>query len=222
MRAPTAPLLALFLGAAGWSLLEYVLHRFVFHGADPSRLGAREHRLHHARVDYFAPWWQKALAAAGVTAVLLPLAVGLGGATPALCFTGAFVGTYLLYEVLHRRAHTHPPRGRYGRWLRRNHFAHHFADPRRGQGVTTPLWDAVFGTRLPVARVRVPRRLAMPWLVDANGEIHPAYAADYELVGSAHRDERTRRADAEAAMANRRPEPDGRRDSTDGASRGKS
>ena len=48
MIAPTASLLALsfaalVLGAAGWSLLEYLLHRFVFHGADPSRLGAKEH-----------------------------------------------------------------------------------------------------------------------------------------------------------------------------------
>lgn len=214
MLVPTASLgagllLAFVLGAAGWSLLEYLLHRFVFHGANPSHLGAREHRLHHARVDYFAPWWQKALAATAVSAVMLPAAVFLAGPASGLCFTGSFVGTYLLYEVLHRRAHTHPPRGRYGRWLRRNHFAHHFADPRRGQGVTTPFWDAVFGTRLPVVRVRVPRRLAMPWLVDASGEIHRAYAADYELVGSAQRDERTRRADADAAMANRRPETEG-------------
>ena len=62
------------------------------------------------------------------------------------------------YEVLHRRAHTRPPRGTYGRWRRRNHFAHHFANPRRALGVTTPVWDLVFATRLPIERVRVPRR----------------------------------------------------------------
>ena len=114
---------------------------------------------------------------------------------------------YLLYEILHRRAHTHPSTGPYGRWRRRNHFAHHFVDPRRGQGGTTPVWDRVFGTRLPVERVRVPRRLAMPWLVNADSEIWPTYANDYELVGSARSDDRTRRADTEAAMANRSPDP---------------
>lgn len=199
--------LAFALGAFGWTLAEYGLHRFVFHGASARRLGAGEHRRHHAEVDYFAPWWQKALAAVAVAAGMLPLAVALAGAIPGAAFTLGFNATYLLYEVLHRRAHTRPPRGPYGRWRRRNHFAHHFMDPRRGQGVTTPLWDRVFGTRLPVGRVRVPRRLAMPWLLDATGELHPHLRSDYELVGSARRDARTRQADAEAARANRSPAP---------------
>jgi len=207
MQVWIASLFAAGLGALGWTLLEYVLHRFVFHGASATRLGAKEHRKHHAKVDYFAPWWQKALAALATTGVLLPLAIVATGVTPGLCFSAGFVGMYLLYEVLHRRAHTRPPTGPYGRWRRRNHFAHHFVDPRRGQGVTTPFWDRVFSTRLPVARVPVPRRLAMPWLVDADGEIWPAYADDYELVGSARSDDRTRRADTEAAMANQSPDP---------------
>ncbi len=207
MQTWIAAFVALGAGGVAWTLLEYVLHRFVFHGASATRLGAKEHRRHHAQVDYFAPWWQKALAALAVTAVVLPVAVVGIGAAAGVCFSTGFIATYLLYELLHRRAHTHPPRGAYGRWLRRNHFAHHFADPRRAQGVTTPVWDRVFGTRLPVSRVRVPRRLAMPWLVDVDGEIRPAYAGDYELVGSARRNDRTRQADREAAMANRSPEP---------------
>jgi sterol desaturase/sphingolipid hydroxylase (fatty acid hydroxylase superfamily) len=205
MTALTGPLLAFALGGLGWTLAEYGLHRFVFHGASARRLGAGEHRRHHAEVDYFAPWWQKALAALAVTAAMLPLAIALSGTASGLAFTAGFVVTYLSYEVLHRTAHTRPPRGRYGRWRRRNHFAHHFMDPRRAQGVTTPLWDQVFGTRLPVDRVRVPRRLALPWLLDARGEIHPAYAEDYELVGSARSDAATRRSDADAARANRAP-----------------
>jgi sterol desaturase/sphingolipid hydroxylase (fatty acid hydroxylase superfamily) len=198
--------IALLLGALTWTLLEYLLHRFVFHGRSASRLGAREHRQHHANPDYFAPWWQKALAAVAVTALLLPLAAGVAGLRSGVVFTLAFVGTYLLYEVLHRRAHTRPPRGPYGRWRRRNHFAHHFHDPRRAHGVTTPAWDHVFGTRLPADRIRVPRRLAMRWLVDDHGALREGFAADYELVGARARDERTRRADTEAALANRPPE----------------
>ena len=45
--------------------------------------------------------------------------------------------------------------------------------------------------------------------VDANGEIWPDFSGDYELVGSAHNDSRTREADSEAAMANRRPALEG-------------
>jgi hypothetical protein len=65
----------------------------------------------------------------------------------------------------------------------------------------------MFGTTLEVDRVRVPRRLALPWLVDARGEVWPAFAGDYELVGGARNDEAAHRADAEAAAANRSPTP---------------
>ncbi len=208
MDGLVASALAFALGAVGWTLAEYGLHRYVFHGSSPTRLGAGEHRRHHAEVDYFAPWWQKALAACAATFLLLPLAGFAAGARTGFAFTAGFIATYLAYEVLHRRAHTRPPRGRYGRWRRRNHFAHHFMDPRRAQGVTTPFWDLVFGTRLAIERVRVPRRLAMRWLVDAKGEIDPVHAQDYELLGSARNDSRTRRADADAARANRRPSPE--------------
>jgi sterol desaturase/sphingolipid hydroxylase (fatty acid hydroxylase superfamily) len=200
-----ALVIAFVFGAIGWTLVEYVLHRFVFHASSARGLGAREHRKHHAQVDYFAPWWQKALAGLAATLVLLPLLSFFVGAGPGAAGTLGFIAMYLLYEILHRRAHTRPPHGRYGRWRRKNHFAHHFADPRLAQGVTTPFWDWVFGTTLQVDLVRVPRRLAMRWLVDESGEIDAVYAADYTLVGSRRRDDVTRREDTEAAMANQRP-----------------
>lgn len=205
----TTLLLSAAAGAFTWTLIEYVLHRVVFHELSSAALGAQEHRQHHARPDYFAPAWQKALAALAASAVILPAAWLAAGIGVAASFTGGFIAMYVAYELLHRRCHTHPPRGPYGRWRRRNHFAHHFADPRRGHGVTTPLWDHVFGTRLPVERVRVPRRLAMRWLLDERGEVRPPFEADYELVGKATSDARSQRADREAALANRCPEPGG-------------
>ncbi|HEY6130367.1 MAG TPA: sterol desaturase family protein [Halioglobus sp.] len=197
---------AFLVGAIGWTLLEYVLHRFVFHGPSAKGIGAQEHRRHHAQVNYFAPWWQKALAALVTAAILLPLLSLLAGMRLGGACTLGFISMYLLYEILHRRVHTRAPRGRYGRWLRKNHFAHHFVNPRLAHGVTTPLWDLVFGTRLSVNRVRVPRRVAMPWLVDTHGSIHDTYTAEYELVGSRSSDEQTRHRDTEAAMANERPD----------------
>lgn len=196
---------AFLLGAIGWTLLEYVLHRFVFHASSTRGPGAKEHRRHHAQVDYFAPLWQKALAGLAAIAIMLPFLSLLLGLAPGAAGTLGFVLMYVLYEVLHRRAHTHAPRGRYGRWRRKNHFAHHFSDPRLAQGVTTPIWDIIFGTRLAVDRVRVPRRLAMRWLVDQRGEIHHVYAKDYVLVGSRKQDNATRRDDSDAAMANEKP-----------------
>ncbi len=197
------PVLCLAAGAATWTLAEYLLHRFVFHGRSGRGPGALEHRLHHARPDYFAPWWQKALAALAVTALLLP-GVGLAaGARASLSFTLGFIAAYLAYEVLHRRVHTHAPRGPYGRWRRRNHFAHHFVDPRLAHGVTSPVWDLVFGTRLPLEPVPVPSRLAMRWLLDADGRVRADLARDYVLVGRSHDDEAVGRADSAAARQDR-------------------
>jgi sterol desaturase/sphingolipid hydroxylase (fatty acid hydroxylase superfamily) len=175
--------LAFVAGAFGWTLAEYGLHRVVFHELRRAALGAAEHRKHHAEPDYFAPAWQKALAALAAAGLMLPVLMLAAGAAHGATFTAGFIAMYLAYEVLHRRCHTHPPRGRYGRWRRRNHFAHHFADPHRAHGVTTPLWDRVFGTTLHVERVRVPRALAMRWLLDAEGRVRAPFAADYELVG---------------------------------------
>ena len=90
---------------------------------------------------------------------------------------------YLFYEMLHWRAHARPPRGRYDLWLRRHHFHHHFGHPMANHGVSSSLWDHVYGTFERPERIRVPRRLAMGWLVDGSGEVHPEFGDDYILAG---------------------------------------
>lgn len=181
----TTLLPAALLGALTWTLLEYLIHRFLGHEARlrPNPFAA-EHVRHHAEGDYFAPSWKKALAAAAALAVLAWPATRLGGVGPGLAWLGGLFGLYAVYEVLHRRAHTHAGVGPYGRWLRRHHFAHHYADARANHGVTTPLWDVVFGSWRRVAQVRVPRRFVMPWLTDpATGAVRPEHAATFVVGG---------------------------------------
>ena len=90
---------------------------------------------------------------------------------------------YFGYEVAHRRTHTHPPRNRYGRWARRSHMHHHFGAPMRNFGVTSPVWDKVFGTYDDPGVVTVPRRMAPVWLLDETGEVMAAFADDYLTKG---------------------------------------
>jgi hypothetical protein len=73
--------------------------------------------------------------------------------------------------------------------------------------VTISLWDHVFRTDEDPDVVRVPRRLAMPWLLDEHGEVRPEFAADYELVGSPELDERQAAIDRARAFANLVPTP---------------
>ena len=98
-------------------------------------------------------------------------------------FTGGLIGMYYAYEVAHRRTHTHPPRGRYGRWARRSHMHHHFGAPMRNFGVTSPLWDRVFCTYDEPGVVTVPRRMAPEWLLDDAGDVRVEYSGDYTVKG---------------------------------------
>jgi hypothetical protein len=62
----------------------------------------------------------------------------------------------------------------------------------------------VFGTYQAPGRIRVPRRMAMVWLV-ADGELRPEHSADYEVVGRRDRDSDQAARDRADAYANRAP-----------------
>ncbi len=112
---------------------------------------------------------------------------------------------YFTYEVIHRRAHTHPPRNAYGRWVRRSHLHHHFGAPMRNIGVTSPVWDRALGTYDDPGVVTVPRRMAPVWLLDADGEVRPEYAADYVARGAMRSTDAQREADRRDAFSNVAP-----------------
>jgi sterol desaturase/sphingolipid hydroxylase (fatty acid hydroxylase superfamily) len=176
--------LAAVLGVLTWTLLEYLIHRFLGHEPKtrPNPF-ATEHVRHHSEGDYFAPAWKKALAALAFLAVLLPPALWIAGAAHGGAYVAGLIGFYVTYEVLHRREHTHAGFTAYGRWARRHHFAHHYADTRFNHGVTTPLWDIVFGTWRPVETVRVPSRFLMPWLKDpATGAVKPEFSDTFYVA----------------------------------------
>ena len=177
-------ILAFALGALTWSLLEYTLHRRLGHDRRLVRATpfGTEHTAHHSRGNYFAPTWKKALAALLFVGLVAPPAVLVAGTASGAAYTAGLVGFYLTYELLHRLLHVWAGVGPYARWARRHHFYHHFHDPRLNHGVTSPLWDVVFGTYARPERIAVPRKLAMRWLVDpASGSVRAHLGRDYQL-----------------------------------------
>ncbi len=180
----TSLIITFALGMFSWTFLEYVIHRWLGH--DPRYRGnpfGVEHVRHHAEGNYFAPTPKKAALAALVAVVIGGPAAWLAGAHGAAAVGGLLV-MYGTYEVLHRREHTHAGIGRYGRWARRHHFHHHFVDPKTNHGVTTPLWDLVFGTYRTPAIIPVPAKLCMRWLLDDAGAVRAEHAARYQLRGA--------------------------------------
>lgn len=177
--------IGLVFGIALWTLLEYGIHRWVFHKRALGRTIAKEHLQHHAAVDYFAAPWMKVVLAIPVLGAILGLAVLALGVELGVSVPVGVIAGWLTYEVIHRRIHTSAPLGRYGRWLRRHHLLHHFGRADCNHGVTTPVWDRVFGTLAPRETVRVPRRHAakFPWLVAADAPgVAAAFAGDYRIV----------------------------------------
>jgi sterol desaturase/sphingolipid hydroxylase (fatty acid hydroxylase superfamily) len=165
--------IAAVLGVLTWTLLEYAMHRWLGHKFKRNPFGV-EHVRHHVEGNYFAPSWKKVIFAALI-------ATGLG-LTVGLAFAAGLIGTYAAYEVLHRLEHTHAGIGPYGRWARRHHFHHHFVDGRKNHGVTSPIWDFVFGTYEAPSMIRVPRKLCMPWLLDpTTGDIRATHSSTYQL-----------------------------------------
>jgi hypothetical protein len=188
--------LAILAGAALWTFTEYCFHRFAGHGPRRQKNGPlwflspkalvivfhEEHTHHHADPTYFAPTWKKALAALAIVPAVGGLASLFVGAGVGLTFGASLALTYLGYEILHRRCHTHAPMGRYFAWMRRHHL-HHHVSPKVNHGVTVPFWDVAFGTLDLPDPVKLHRNLAPQWLLDDAGALKPEFAAHYQLVG---------------------------------------
>ena len=176
-------IVAIVSGVLTWTLLEYLIHRWMGHDRRFKRTPfGVEHIRHHIEGNYFAPTWKKIIVAALVACVVLVPAIAIAGVGHGIAYVAGLIVCYAAYEVLHRREHTHPGIGPYGRFVRRHHFHHHFVDGRTNHGVTTPLWDFVFGTYERPTIIKVPRRLCMAWLLDpSTGDVRPEHAGTYVL-----------------------------------------
>jgi sterol desaturase/sphingolipid hydroxylase (fatty acid hydroxylase superfamily) len=171
------------LGAFTWTFLEYVIHRWLGHFRPLRRnpFGV-EHVRHHVEGDYFAPAYKKLLVTALSGALLGVPAIAVAGRAAGAAYVAGLMGLYGAYEVLHRLEHVWAGIGPYARWARKHHFHHHFVDARTNHGVTSPLWDLVFGTYRKPGVIPVPRKLCMAWLKDpATGNVRAAHADAFVL-----------------------------------------
>ena len=150
-----ASLLLLASGLLSWGLLEYGLHRFVFHYDAQSALGKKlvygAHLSHHDYPHATDNLFSGLIISAPVATVYLLLAwiATSSWRAASFLFTGLVLG-YFYYEWLHFRAHHRRPRLRLFRYLRKYHLLHHYQTPELRFGVTSPLFDIIFGTFRPV------------------------------------------------------------------------
>jgi sterol desaturase/sphingolipid hydroxylase (fatty acid hydroxylase superfamily) len=213
MIAPALSLVAAFVGGfLLWNLFEYLLHRFAMHELHGKGIMSREHLNHHIAAGW-AFSYLHLLSWAGMLLVGFVLWMPLGWVTVSFAFgiTVALGWTagYFFYEFQHAQSHLRAPRTRYQRWLRKHHFHHHFGHPMSNHGVTGIVWDWAFGTLEVPDQVRVPRRMAQPWMLGEDGELKAEFTADYVLVGTVTTtSERQTQIDKARAFASIAPDPD--------------
>lgn len=135
--------LAIFvLGLLAWTFIEYVIHGWLSH-----TLRGRVAMLH--QVHHRDPHAVFTIGAWLPVAILWTAAAGSFGYRPGTLLLTAIVMGFALYEGLHYRIHFSRPSTGFERYLRARHLMHHQGAADGYLGVTSPLWDLVFGTEPP-------------------------------------------------------------------------
>lgn len=176
--------IAFLSGCFTWSLTEYVMHRFAGHRRTGLHFSI-DHLQHHRDPEYFVSMSKKAVRALKAYAALTLVTWLLTTLLTGMIFALGFIAAYGYYEWLHIAIHAHGPRNRYGRWARRHHLYHHFGDMRVNHGVTSPVWDMVFGTYVAATVVKIPRKKADSWLKTAiDTASSDGWLEDYQLISA--------------------------------------
>lgn len=142
-------LLYFLFGLAIWTITEYLLHRYVFHFEPKSEWGQRIHFIFHG-VHHDYPQDAKRLvmppSASIPLAILFYLLFSLFFKNQSLLFSffAGFLAGYLLYDMLHYAIHHASFKNPLMKKLKRHHMMHHYADPHKGYGVSSALWDIIF------------------------------------------------------------------------------
>ncbi|NXD48636.1 FA2H hydroxylase, partial [Corvus moneduloides] len=144
------------LGMILWSLLEYLIHRFVFHMKPPASnyylitlhflLHGQHHKSPFDSSRLVFPPVPASLVIGffyGVLRLLLPEVLGLS------VFVGGLCG-YVIYDMMHYYLHYgSPKKGTYLYGLKAYHVKHHFEHQKSGFGISTRFWDYPFRTLIP-------------------------------------------------------------------------
>ena len=146
-------LFLIIFGIFIWTFTEYFLHRFIFHFNAKSDFGKKIHFIFHG-VHHDYPMDSRRLVMP--PSVSIPLAalfyylfyLIFGPCKVAPFFVGFLTG-YLFYDMTHYAVHHFNIHNKFWLALKKHHIKHHFQDPNKGYGVSSPLWDIIIRTNFP-------------------------------------------------------------------------
>jgi len=132
-----------------WTFFEYIAHRYLYHWvSDNPRIQKFVYTMHGNHHHY--PRDKQRLFLPPVPSLILSSAIFgliyLVLRQYAFMFFPGFMLGYLIYGSMHYAIHAFNPPFKWMKPLWRNHHLHHYKDEHHGYGVSTTLWDRVFGT----------------------------------------------------------------------------
>ncbi len=140
-----------------WTFFEYLMHRFAFHYvSDNPRIQRIIYVMHGNHHEYprdkerlFMPPVPSLILAAAIFGILY-----LFLRDNTFPFYPGFLLGYLLYGSMHYAIHAWKPPFKWMKTLWRNHHLHHYKDENKGFGVSSSLWDRIFGTGFDLDRIK--------------------------------------------------------------------
>ncbi|KAL9252521.1 Dihydroceramide fatty acyl 2-hydroxylase FAH1-like protein [Drosera capensis] len=148
--SPQSTMMTAVCGIFVWSIVEYIIHRFIFHMKTTSYWGNTLHYFihgfHHKHpMDSLRLVFPPAL----TTIAAIPLwsvvkLISTPTIAPAL-FGGGLIG-YVLYDLTHYYLHYGRAYNEATQKMKKYHLDHHFKVQTMGYGVTSTFWDRIFGT----------------------------------------------------------------------------
>lgn len=138
-----------FLGWLVFSWVEYNVHRFVFHlvGNTPRKAKFQYtiHGVHHEFPKDKERLAMPPIMSVTIATILLGVFRLVMGDF-AFAFTAGFIVGYSLYLWVHYMVHAYAPPKNFFRILWLNHSLHHYKNGKMVFGVSSPLWDYIYGT----------------------------------------------------------------------------
>ena len=136
-------------GMLFWTFFEYLMHRFVFHFVAESPRAQRFiyvlHGNHHEYPRDKERLFMPPVPSLIIASVLFAIQLFVIGNNAFMFFPG-FIFGYLMYGSMHYAIHAWNPPFKWMKPLWRNHHLHHYKEQEKGFGVSTTIWDRVFGT----------------------------------------------------------------------------
>lgn len=149
LLAPVLIFSTFVLGVLVFTLIEYLMHKHVFHmNTDTAFRANIQYKFHGVHHEY--PKDKGRLAMPPVVSILLAVilfyVLDFTIGNYLYGFMPGFLVGYSAYLFVHYAVHAFRPPNNFLKILWVNHGIHHYKSPDKAFGVSSPLWDVIFRT----------------------------------------------------------------------------